>query len=709
MPNRLQHETSPYLRQHADNPVDWYPWGEEAFAAARAQDKPILLSIGYAACHWCHVMAHESFEDAKTAAFMNEHFINVKVDREERPDVDDIYMQATLLFNRGNGGWPMTVFLTPDGHPFHAGTYYPPEPRYGMPSFQQVMEAVVETFRKKRGEVERTGRALAEELGRAMSAGLGGEPELLSPAILDAAAQEMLRHTDPVHGGLTRGKPKFPNPITLEYLLRYYAATGHEPAREVALFTLRKMAAGGIYDQLGGGFHRYSVDEKWLVPHFEKMLYDNALLALAYLEGYQATGRDDFARVVRETLRFLERDMTSPEGAFCSATDADSPGEGGRREEGAFFTWTPAEIEAALGPERARIVCRYFGVAPGGNFEGRSILHAPASTEDVAREFGIPEAELAAVVAEAKEDLYRARSRRPAPIRDEKVLTAWNGLAVSAHARAGAVLGDPRYVERGCRAARFLLANSFRDGRLCRTWKDGEAGRPGLLDDHAFLVAGLLDLYEAAADISWLEKAVALDAVIEDRFEDKAGGGFFLAGDGGEELLVREKPLYDGAEPSGASVAVLNLLRLHEFTEKPRYRERAERALRYAAPTLAGNPLSLSEMLLALDFFLDEPKQVVVVLPRDGGMEEAASLLSALHGVFAPNRTLSVVREGAEQEKAARIVPAAGGKTAAGGRATAYVCEGRACMAPTADPDELKAQVRSVRRLPPAPAPRQAP
>ena len=405
------------------------------------------------------------------------------------------------------------------------------------------------------------------------------------------------------------------------------------------------------------------------------------------------------SRATRETLRFIERDMTSPEGAFYSATDADSPGEGGRREEGAFFTWTPAEIEAALGPERARIVCRYFGLAPGGNFDGRSILHLPAPPKELARVLGLPEAELDAVVAEAKEILYRARSLRPAPIRDEKVLTAWNGLAISAHARAGLVLGDPRYVEWAGRAARFILENSFRDGRLCRTWKDGEARHPGLLDDHAFLVAGFLDLYEASADIAWLEKAVALDAVVEERFEDKDQGGFFLAGSGNEGLLVREKPLYDGAEPSGTSVAVLNLLRLHEFTTKPAYRDRAERALRYAAPALKDNPLSLSEMLLALDFFLDDPKQVVIVLPEDAVKDAAAPLLSALHGAFVPNRVLSVVREGAERERAARIVPAAAGKTAVGGRATAYVCEGRTCTAPTGDPAELMARIGPVRPL----------
>jgi uncharacterized protein YyaL (SSP411 family) len=705
--NRLFLETSPYLLQHAHNPVDWHPWGDEAFEKARRLRRPVFVSIGYSTCHWCHVMEEESFEDEEIARFLNEHYIAVKVDREERPDVDAIYMKAVQGFS-GRGGWPLNVWLTPDRKPFFGGTYFPPrDGRFGPGTgFLEVLRALSDAWDSQAADVEEICEKATEFIRRSLSP--EGGVDLPGAGALTEAGRMCRALYDPEHGGAA-GAPKFPSQLPIRFLLRYHRRTGDRTYLGMAERTLEAMAAGGIFDHAGGGFHRYSTDRKWLVPHFEKMLYDNALLALAYLEGYQATGRDDFARVARETLRFLERDMTSPEGAFCSATDADSPGEGGRREEGAFFTWTPAEIEAALGPERARIVCRYFGVAPGGNFEGRSILHAPASTEDVAREFGIPEAELAAVVAEAKEDLYRARSRRPAPIRDEKVLTAWNGLAVSAHARAGAVLGDPRYVERGCRAARFLLANSFRDGRLCRTWKDGEAGRPGLLDDHAFLVAGLLDLYEAAADISWLEKAVALDAVIEERFEDKAGGGFFLAGDGGEELLVREKPLYDGAEPSGASVAVLNLLRLHEFTEKPRYRERAERALRYAAPTLAGNPLSLSEMLLALDFFLDEPKQVVVVLPRDGGMEEAASLLSALHGVFAPNRTLSVVREGAEQEKAARIVPAAGGKTAAGGRATAYVCEGRACMAPTADPDELKAQVRSVRRLPPAPAPRQAP
>ena len=527
----------------------------------------------------------------------------------------------------------------------------------------------------------------------------GGDDLPTAEALTDAA-RFYLDHFDPVNGGMA-AVPKFPSHLPVRFLLRFHRRTGDGSYLDMARRTLEAMAAGGICDHVGGGFHRYATDGKWLIPHFEKMLYDNALLVAAYLEGYQATGRKDFARVARETLRFIERDMTAPGGAFYSATDADSPGEGGRREEGAFFTWTPAELEAALGPERARIVALQYGVTEGGNFEGRSILHVSASPTAVARDLGIPEAELDAILPEAKELLYRARSLRPGPIRDEKILTAWNGLAISAYARAGLVLDDPGYVERACRAARFLLENAFRGGRLHRTWKDGEARHPGLLEDYAFLVAGFLDLYEASADLAWLEEAVAMDAVLADRFEDKDRGGFFLTGDGHEELLVREKPMYDGAEPAGTSVAVLNLLRLHEFTTDPHYRARAEKAFRYAAPTLRSNPISLSEMLLALDFLLDRPKQVVVVLPRGAGKDEAAPLLSAFRDRFVPNRVLSVVREGQEQEKAARIIPLVRGKEAVGGRVTAYVCEERTCMPPTGNPAELLRQVGTVHPLPP--------
>ncbi len=696
--NRLFLETSPYLLQHAHNPVDWHPWGDEAFAQARRLRRPVFVSIGYSTCHWCHVMEEESFEDEEIAGFLNEHFIPVKVDREERPDVDAIYMKAVQGFT-GTGGWPLNVWLTPDKKPFFGGTYFPPrDGRYGQGSgFLGILHALADSYATMASEVEEISGKAAAFIRQSLSP--EGGDDLPSSGALTDAAKFYLDHFDPVNGGMAAA-PKFPSHLPVRFLLRFHRRTGNGSYLDMARRTLEAMAAGGIYDHVGGGFHRYSTDERWLVPHFEKMLYDNALLVAAYLEGYQAAGREDYARVARETLRFIERDMTSPEGAFYSATDADSPGEGGHREEGAFFTWTPAELASALGPERARVVARYYGVTEGGNFEGRSILHVPASPAAVAGDLGIPEAQLDAVLAEAKEILYRERSRRPGPIRDEKILTAWNGLAISAYARAGLVLDDPGYVERACRAARFLLEHSFRGGRLHRTWKDGEARHPGLLEDHAFLVAGFLDLYEASADPAWLGEAVALDAVIEKRFEDKARGGFFLTGDGHEELLVREKPMYDGAEPSGTSVAALNLLRLHEFTTDPRYRERAEKAFRYASPTLKSNPIALSEMLLALDFLLDRPKQVVVVLPRGAGKDGAAPLLSALRDRFVPNRVLSVVREGQEQEEAARIIPLVRGKEAAGGRATAYVCEERTCLPPTTDPAELMKQVGTVRPLP---------
>ncbi|MBE0603070.1 MAG: thioredoxin domain-containing protein [Deltaproteobacteria bacterium] len=692
--NRLFLETSPYLLQHAHNPVDWYPWGDEAFEQARRLNRPVFVSIGYSTCHWCHVMEEESFEDEEIARFLNENYIAVKVDREERPDVDAIYMKAVQGFS-GTGGWPLNVWLTPERKPFFGGTYFPPrDGRYGPGTgFLEILQALSDSYVSMQSEVEEICGKSTAFIRQALSPKGGGDLPAAEP--LTEAAIFYRDHFDTVNGGMA-AVPKFPSHLPVRFLLRHHRRTGDGSYLDMARRTLEAMDAGGIHDHVGGGFHRYSTDEKWLVPHFEKMLYDNALLVSAYLEGYQATGREDFARVARETLRFIERDMTAPGGAFYSATDADSLGKDDRREEGAFFTWTPAEIEVALGPERAKIVARYYGVTQGGNFEGRSILHAPDPPAAVARTLGIPEAELETALSEANEILYRERSLRPGPIRDEKILTAWNGLAISAYARAGFILDDPGYVERACRAARFLLANAFRDGRLHRTWKDGEARHPALLEDHAFLVAGFLDLYEASADIAWLEEAVALDAVLADRFEDKDRGGFYLTGDGHEELLVREKPMYDGAEPSGTSVAVLNLLRLHEFTTDPRYRERAEKAFRYAAPTLKSNPITLSEMLLALDFLLDRPKQIVVVLPREAGKDEAAPLLSAFRGGFVPNRILSVVREGPEQEKAARIIPLVRGKEAAGGRATAYVCEGRTCMPPTGDPGELLRQVGTV-------------
>ena len=696
--NRLFLETSPYLLQHAHNPVDWYPWGDDAFDRARSLRRPVFVSIGYSTCHWCHVMEEESFEDEEIARFLNERFVAVKVDREERPDVDALCMKAVQGFT-GSGGWPLSVWLTPDREPFYGGTYFPPRsdvPARGI-GFLELLAELSKSYDARPEQVEEVTGNVKAFLRQALSP--EGGADLPAADVLAAAARFCDDRFDRVNGGLA-AVPKFPSHLPIRFLLRYHRRTGDRGCLAMARKTLEAMSAGGIHDHVAGGFHRYSTDESWLVPHFEKMLYDNALLVVTYLEAYQATGEDRFAATVRETLRFIERDLTAPEGAFYSATDADSPDAEGRREEGIFFTWTPEELESALGPERARIFGRYFGVAEGGNFEGRTILHAPAYPSAIARSLDLAEEELDAVLADAKEQLYRARSLRPHPVRDEKILAAWNGLTISAYARAGFVLDDPGYVDRARRAARFLLENMFRDGRLYRTFKDGRRGHPGFLEDYAFLIAGLLDLYEASADPSWLEHALALDAILSDRFEDTTYGGFFLTGSEHEELLVREKPSYDGAEPSGNSVAVLYLLRLHEFTTADGYRLRAEKALRYATPILRANPTSLSEMLLAVDFLLDTPKQILIVVPRDDGADAAAPLLSALRSRFLPNRIVSVVREGEEQERIARMIPLLRGKEATAGRATAYICENRTCMLPTADPAEFSRQIGSVTPLP---------
>ncbi|MGE5247246.1 MAG: thioredoxin domain-containing protein, partial [Verrucomicrobiota bacterium] len=653
--NRLFLETSPYLLQHAHNPVDWYPWGDEAFERAGKLGRPVFVSIGYSTCHWCHVMEEESFEDEATARLLNERFVAVKVDREERPDVDAIYLKAVQGLT-GRGGWPLNVWLTPDRRPFYGGTYFPPtdDAFAGAVAFPRVLEELARAYASRPAELAEVARNVTEFVRESLCP--KGGTELPSAGDMASAARFYRDHFDRVNGGLS-GAPKFPSQLPVRFLLRYHRRTGDGAFLSMAALTLRAMAAGGIHDQVGGGFHRYATDERWLVPHFEKMLYDNALLAVAYLEGYQATGEEEFARIARDTLRFLERDMASPEGAFSSATDADSPDANGRRAEGHFFTWTPAELEAALGPETARIVGSYFGVTREGTFEGRSILHAPADPSAVARSLDISEEQLLAAVRGAAEVLCEARSRRPPPFRDEKIITAWNGLTISAFARAALTLGDSGYAGRASRTARFLLDRAFHEGRLYRVVADRERRHPACLDDYAFLVAGLLDLYEASSETHWLERAVALDRILERRFEDRDGGGCFLTAEDGETLPVREKPSYDGAEPSGNSVTALNLLRLHEFTTDTRFRERAERAFRAMAPILRTNPVSLSEMLLAVDFHLDTPRQILIVVPAGAVVEEAEPLLSAVRRRFLPNRTLCVARAGEHQKEAAQFAP----------------------------------------------------
>jgi uncharacterized protein len=697
--NRLLLESSPYLQQHAHNPVNWYPWGDEAFETARRLGRPVLLSIGYSTCHWCHVMEEESFEDEEIARVMNERYIAIKVDREERPDVDAIYMDAVQRLT-GHGGWPMTTWLTPDRKPFHGGTYFPARDgdRGASVGFLTMLTRLAQIYAEQPEKVAQVSGDLAESirtsLAPAASAASQSPPEA---QVLDGAATLYKRIFDPEEGGVQRA-PKFPSSMPVRFLLRHSRRTGDPETRQMATLSLAKMAAGGMYDHVGGGFHRYSTDAHWLVPHFEKMLYDNALLAVAYLDGYQATGREDFARVAREVLRYVERDMTSPDGAFYSASDADSLTPSGEREEGWFFTWTPGEIEAVVGPTRARIVDAWFAVTSEGNFEGRNILHTPRPLDEVSSELGVSPEQARAAIEESRELLYQARGKRPAPLRDEKILTAWNGLMISAFARAALVLGDGRYAQVGDRAADFVLGRMRGpDGRLMRSYKDGRARHNGYLPDYAFMIAALLDLYEATGNPRRLRDAVALDEVLAARFEDGQAGGFFLTSDDHEELLAREKPAYDGAEPSGNSIQTLNLLRLQELTGRDAYRQRAERALGAFGETLRTSPAALSEMLLAVDWHTDVPKEIVIVTPNTRG--EAGPFLDRLAKAFVPNRVLVVANE-RETDGIAELVPLAAGKIARGGVPTAYVCERGTCALPTGDPAVFVGQATKVASRP---------
>ena len=697
--NRLFLESSPYLRQHAHNPLNWHPWGDEAFELARALGRPILLSIGYSTCHWCHVMEEESFDDEEIARYLNENYVVIKVDREVRPDLDAIYMSAVQLFLQGGGGWPMTVWLTPDGEPFSGATYLPARDgdRGAAVGFLTVAQRLKAAYDEQPDQIAAVSAEVAARIRDMLAPGDGREG-LPTAQSLHATAAYYRAGFDETHGGLD-GQRKFPSSLSVRMLLRHHRRTGNVESLTMATRTLEAMAAGGIHDQVGGGFHRYATDPEWLVPHFEQMLYDNALLVPAYLEAYQATGREDFAEVARGILRYVERDMTAPDGAFYSATDADSPGPDGEREEGLFFTWTRDEIAAVLDGEQARAVSLYFGVTDDGNYEGRTILHTPRSWSDVAAELGLPVAALRRTVGAAREQLYATRATRPAPLRDNKILTAWNGLMISALAQASLVLDAPVYAERAARAADYLLRTLRRGDRLLRAALGGAAQQTAYLDDYAFLIAGLLDLYEADSDLRWLEEARALDAVLERDYEDTTGGGFFRTAADQAPLLTREKPTYDAAEPSGNSVAVHNLLRLHELTTDDRYRVRAERAFEAFGAMLADSPAGVSEMLLAVDFQLDTPKEIVLVV--SAGRDEAAPFLAELRARFLPNRILAIVVEGEELERHARVVPLLDGKTARDGRATAYVCENRICDLPTTDPAVFATQIATVHPLAP--------
>ncbi len=680
-PNRLIHETSPYLRQHAYNPVDWYPWGEEALEKARREDKPIFLSIGYSACHWCHVMERESFEDEETARIMNEHFVNIKVDREERPDLDAIYMEA-LQAMTGTGGWPMSVFLTPEGYPFYGGTYFPPTPRYGMPSFKQVLLAIAEAWRTRRGDLLEQGQKLAEYIAR--SGQLQPRDEPLSTEILEAAVQRLHLDFDERHGGFG-DRPKFPQPMVLDFLLTQHARVDDLDALFMVEFTLERMAAGGIYDHLGGGFHRYSVDEHWLVPHFEKMLYDNAQLLRTYLHAWQITGRERFRQVVEETTDYLLREMTGPEGGFYSTQDADSEGE-----EGKFYVWTPDQIQAVLGPEDARLFNRIYGVTRTGNFEGRNVLHLARSPEEVAQEEGLNPDALRPRLAEMRRRLFQAREQRTKPARDEKILAEWNGLMIHALAEVGTVLGRKDALEAAVRAARFVLERMGQaDGKLYRSHKDGQARFNAYLEDYASFARALVALYEATFEIRWLAEAIRLARVMMAQFGDPERGGFFQTGLDHEALVARRKDFVDNAVPSGNSMAAELLIRLARFTGNETYREEAGRVLRIMAEAMARQPLGFGRLLSALHEYLAPSREIVVVGDPEDPRTQA--LLAQVRRRYLPTAILALRRPQDED----LFLPLLQGRTLVDGRPAAYVCENYTCRLPVTEPEALAQQLEA--------------
>jgi len=677
--NRLARETSPYLLQHRHNPVDWYPWGPEALERAKVEDKPVLLSVGYSACHWCHVMERESFENDEIAALMNQLFVNIKVDREERPDVDHIYMQAVQTMT-GRGGWPMTVFLTPDGVPFYGGTYFPPVDRHGMPAFPRLLQGVAEAYRSRRGEVVEAGKQLLEQMRQAER--LRVSSSLLTDGVLFSAYQALSGEFDEREGGLGRA-PKFPQPMTWEFLLRYWKRTGIVQAQDMADLTLTKMARGGMYDQLGGGFHRYSVDGEWLVPHFEKMLYDNAQLASLYLHGWLATGDGEYRRIVEETLDYVSREMTHAAGGFFSAQDADSEGV-----EGKFFVWTPDEIAAVLDDaELTRAALAYWGVDKGANFEGHSILYVPREPSETADSLGLTEERLAELIAAARTRLFSAREKRIHPGLDDKVLASWNGLALAAFAEAGRVLGRADYIAAAVKNAGFIV-REMRDGeRLLRSWKDGQAKITGYLEDYALVGVGLTSLYEATFDRQWLDESRRLAEQALQLFWDEGAGIFYDTGTDQETLVVRPRNLFDNAVPCGTSAAAEWLLRLGVYFGEERYEKVALQALRPIADLIPRYPSGFGRYLAALDFHLGPVAEVALVWPEGA---DAGSLVSATFEGYRPNRLVAGAAAGSP---AGAGLPLLAERPSVDGKATAYVCRRYVCQLPVTDPRALAAQL----------------
>jgi uncharacterized protein len=677
MPNRLIRETSPYLLQHAHNPVDWYAWGEEAFAKARAEDKPVLLSIGYSACHWCHVMEHESFEDEATAALMNERFVSIKVDREERPDLDQIYMTAVQGLT-GRGGWPMTVFLTPDGQPFYGGTYYPPEDRMGMPAFRRVLQSVSDAYGRDRAQVDlQASRVTAFIQEQTL---LSAPADSLEPSVLDDAFGALAQQFDAQRGGFG-GAPKFPQAMALDFLLHYHHRTGSRSALEMVEHTLRRMAEGGIYDQIGGGFHRYSVDDRWLVPHFEKMLYDNALLARCYLHAYQITGNGFYRRIAEDTLDYVRREMVHASGGFFSTHDADSEGV-----EGKYYVWTPVEIEAAVGTDDAPIVASFYGVRPEGNFEGKTILTAPADPASTASRHNLSTEQLQEVIARARPRLLESRSRRIPPARDDKILTAWNGLMLRTFAEAARALRRREDLATSEANARFLTAEMWHGGRMYRVHKDGETRVPGYLEDYAGTADGLLSLYQTTYEVRWFRFAREIADVMVGRFWDEESDAFFDTAADAESLVARPRDFWDNATPSGTSLATHALLTLWALTGESEYERLARLSLSSLASGMRQHPVGLGNLLSALALYLAPPQEVAIVGDRSAA--DTVALIDAVQMPYLPDAVVAVGRPDDSEQ-----VPLLAGRNHISGRAAAYVCRNFVCELPVTESDALQKQL----------------
>ena len=702
--NHLANEKSPYLLEHAHNPVDWYPWGAEAFAKARKEQKPIFLSIGYSTCHWCHVMEHESFENKDIARLLNANFISIKVDREERPDVDRVYMsfvQATT----GSGGWPMSVFLTPELEPFVGGTYFPPTDRFGRPGFATILKQIAGIWKTDRQRILEQGSQITASL-RQYAAASSGEGSMAGKETLDAGFKQIARGFDPEWGGFSDA-PKFPRPVTLNFLFRVFArdrkAGGAEArgkqALEMNLLTLRKMAEGGMHDHLGGGFHRYSVDGYWHIPHFEKMLYDQAQLAASYLDAFQITRDPLYEGVARDILDYVRRDMTGKEGGFYSAEDADSLFERGKPErgEGAFYLWTQDEIQRALGDEPAKIFDYFYGVEPGGNapaesdphgeFSGKNTLIQRYTLPETATHFSRTEEDIQKSLAQSRKALFEVRAGRPRPNLDDKVITAWNGLMISAFARASQVLDDPGYLEAGRRAALFVEAHLYDKGTLLRSYREGPGKAAGFADDYAFLIQGLLDLYEASFEIKWLQWAVQLQKKQDELFQDKGAGGYFGVTGEDPNILLRMKEDYDGAEPSPNSVSALNLLRLAQLTGNAGYEGEAKKTIAAFGEQLHKMPAAMPQMLVALDFALDKPLQIVIAGGTAAG--DTRALLREVHRHYIPDKILLGADGGEGQKWLAERLDFMKTAGSPGGKAAAYLCEDYTCQLPTSDPVKL--------------------